>query len=157
MVGLVVVPHSESLNPISLGVGRLMSDESQSAEVQPDAIRLVGKVFPPTIVVGSTQVTDVGGPNFRATAKANIISSSTGITEEVDVELTRPPDPTYEDEYRVKVIGGPGEMLEASVHRGDGEQLLHTLRGTGVNSHWAAVDVVSAIAEVLIKDIEGLE
>lgn len=56
-----------------------------------------------------------------------------GVTEEVEVELARPPDPTYEDEYRVKVIGEPGEMLEASVHRGDGEQLLHTFVRNGLS------------------------
>ena len=137
--------------------GKAEEQESVPGGAQPEPIRVKVEIPTPTVVGGSTNFTlsASGGAVSSAGAKLTVVSS-TGVTEEVETDLSRPIDPEYDNEYLVRVTGGPGDWLEAAVHREDGKMIAHTLQKSGVTTGWAAVEVVDQIAEALITDIEGL-
>ena len=137
--------------------GKAEEQESVSAVVRPDPIGVKVEIPTPTVVGGSTNVTLSASGEAVSSARAKLtVVSSTGVTEEVEADLSRPIDPEYDNEYLVRVTGGPGDWLEAAVHREDGKMIAHTLHKSGVTTGWAAVEVVDQIAEALITDIEGL-
>ncbi len=131
--------------------------ESVPGVGRPDTIR-VNVEMPPAVAVavGSTVILRGSGGAVSSGRARLTVTSSTGVTDEVEAELSRPIDPEYDNEYRLRVTGGPGDWLEAALQHEDGKPILHTLHKSGVTTEWAAVEVVGEIAEALFRQIEGL-